>query len=116
MNDQMLDHGLEPPTLGTDMGYFQVVFQGPGDNIERLWVPEKRLLITPSEEARLNERQKAMVAVLVRGEALTSRRCEEEFHVTCDTTNRGFVLLKKLGLAVKEGKGRSTRYVLSVKT
>jgi predicted HTH transcriptional regulator len=116
MRDQMLDHGLEPPILGTDMGYFQVTFQGPSDNIERLRVPEKRLLVTPSMEAQLNERQKAMVAILVRGEALTSRRCEEEFHVTRDTANRDFVLLVKLGLAVKEGKGRSTRYVLPAKT
>lgn len=116
MHDQMLNHGLQPPILGTDMGYFQVTFQGPGDNIERLRVPEKRLLVTPSVEARLNERQKAMVAILVRGEALTSRRCEEEFHVTRDTANRDFALLVKLGLAVKEGKGRSTRYMLPVKT
>jgi predicted HTH transcriptional regulator len=63
----------------------------------------------------LNERQKAMVAILVRGEALTSRRCEEEFHVTRDTANRDFALLVKSGLAVKDGKGRSTRYVLPVK-
>ena len=40
MRDQMLDHGLDPPLLGTDMGYFQVTFPGPGDNIERLRVPE----------------------------------------------------------------------------
>jgi ATP-dependent DNA helicase RecG len=112
----MLDHGLGPPILGTDMGYFQVIFQGPGENVERLRVPEKRLLVTPSVEAQLNERQKAMVAILVRGEALTSSRCEEEFHITRDTTNRDFMLLIKLGLAVKEGKGRSTRYVLPAKT
>ena len=42
MRDQMLDHGLDQPLLGTEMGYFQVTFPGPGENIERLRVPEKR--------------------------------------------------------------------------
>ena len=42
MRDQMLDHGLDQPLLGTDTGYFQVTFPGPGDNIERLRVPESR--------------------------------------------------------------------------
>lgn len=115
MKEQMLDHGLEQPVLGTDTGYFQVTFQGPGENIERLRVPEKRLFVTPAVEAQLNERQKAMAAILVRGEALTSRRCEEEFHITRDTANRDFMVLMELGLAVKEGQGRSTHYVLPVK-
>ncbi|MEI7673345.1 MAG: ATP-binding protein, partial [Deltaproteobacteria bacterium] len=26
MHDQMLDHGLDPPLIGSDMGYFQVTF------------------------------------------------------------------------------------------
>ena len=30
MHDQMLDHGLDPPLLGTDMGYFQVTFPRAG--------------------------------------------------------------------------------------
>jgi predicted HTH transcriptional regulator len=112
MHDQMLDHGLEPPLLGTDTGYFQVTFPGPGDDIERIRVPEARLLVTPAVEAQLNERQKKMVLLLVQGEELTSRRCEAEFSVTRDTANRDFILLIKLGLARKEGQGRSTRYVL----
>jgi len=37
-----------------------------GENVERLRVPEKRVLVTPAVEAQLNERQKAMVAILVR--------------------------------------------------
>jgi predicted HTH transcriptional regulator len=116
MHDQMLDHGLDPPLLGTDTGYFQVTFPGPGDNIERLRVPEKELLVTPAVEAQLNERQRSMVSLLVQGEILTSRRCEEEFGVTRDTASRDFSLLLELGLATKEGQGRSTRYVLAVRT
>ena len=112
MRDQMLDHGLDPPILGTDTGYFQVTFPGPGENVERLRVPDSRVLVTPSVEARLNERQKKMVLLLVQGEELTSRRCEAEFSVTRDTASRDFALLLKLGLARKEGQGRSTHYVL----
>ena len=56
-----------------------------------------------------------MVSILVRGEALTSRRCEEEFGVTRDTVNRDFDILMELGLAAKEGRGRSTRYILAQK-
>ncbi len=112
MRDQMLDHGLEQPLLATDTGYFQVIFRGPGDEIDRLRVPEDRLKVTPSVEAQLNERQREMVVLLVQGQELTSRQCEAEFGVTRDTTSRDFKLLIKLGLARREGGGRSTRSVL----
>ena len=112
----MLNHGPAQPLLGTEMGYFQITFPGPGENIERLRVPEKQLLVTPAVEAQLNERQRSMVSLLVQGEILTSRRCEEEFGVTRDTASRDFSLLLELGLATKEGQGRSTRYVLAVRT
>jgi len=111
MRSQMLDHGLDSPLLSTEMGYFQVTFSGPGDNIERLRVPEKRLLVTPGVEARLNQRQKEMVLLLAQGESLTSRLCEEQFHITRDTSVRDFKLLVELGLARREGQGRSARYV-----
>jgi predicted HTH transcriptional regulator len=113
MRDLMLDHGLDQPLLGTDMGYFQITFPGPGENVERLTVPRGRLLVTPAVEAQLNERQRKMVLLLVQGEALTSRRCEAEFAVTRDTANRDFSLLIALSLARKEGRGRATRYLLA---
>ena len=80
--------------------------------MERITVPEKRLIVTPTIEARLNERQKALVSILVRGEVVTSRRCEEEYGVTRDTANRDFALLMELGIAVREGRGRTTHYIL----
>ena len=116
MKDHMLNHGLDEPVLGTDMGYFQITFPGPGDNIERLRTPAARLTVTPAVEAQLNERQRAMVALLVQGEILTSRRCEKEFGVTRDTANRDFSHLISLGLVTKEGSGRSTRYILKPRT
>lgn len=61
------------------------------------------------------ERQKKMVALLVAGEKLTSRRCEQEFGITRDTATRDFSLLLELGLATRQGRGRSTSYVLASK-
>jgi predicted HTH transcriptional regulator len=115
MRDQMLNHGLEQPLLGTDTGYFQVTFLGPGENLDRIRVPETRLAVTPAIEAQLNERQKKMVALLVAGEKLTSRRCEQEFGITRDTASRDFALLMALGLANRQGRGRSTNYILAAK-
>jgi predicted HTH transcriptional regulator len=54
-------------------------------------------------------------ALLVAGEKLTSRRCEEEFGITRDTAARDFGLLMELGVAIRQGSGRSTSYVLAVK-
>lgn len=113
MADQMLNHGLDQPTIGTDTGYFQVTFPGPGENVERLRVPERRLLVTPAVEARLSERQRQMVLLLVQGEELTSRKCETLFEVTRDTANRDFRYLLELGLLLKVGQGRATHYVLA---
>ena len=54
--------------------------------------------------------------LLAAGEKLTSRRCEEEFGITRDTAARDFGFLLALGVAIRQGSGRSTSYVLAVKT
>jgi ATP-dependent DNA helicase RecG len=115
MRDQMLNHGLDPPLLSTDTGYFQVTFPGPADNLDRIRVPTSAagMVVTPAIEAKLNERQKKMVRLLAAGEKLTSRRCEVEFGVTRDTAARDFSLLIELGLAIRQGRGRSTSYVFA---
>jgi ATP-dependent DNA helicase RecG len=112
MRDQMLDHGLDQPLLGTDMGYFHITFPGPGENVERLTVPRGRLLVTPAVEAQLNERQRRMLQLLVMGQELTSRRCQAEFGVTRPITAGDLGGLVELGLAERVGAGRSTRYLL----
>ena len=118
MREQMLNHGLDQPLLGTDSGYFQVTFPGPAENLERLRASAsvQSTLVTPALEAQLNERQKKMVALLAAGEKLTSRRCEEEFGITRDTAARDFGFLLELGVAIRQGSGRSTSYILAVKT
>lgn len=117
MRDQMLNHGLDQPLLGTDTGYFQVTFPGPAENLDRIRAPASALgmMVTPAVEAKLNERQKKMLALLVAGEKLTSRRCEHEFGITRDTAARDFALLMELGLAARQGRGRSTSYALAGK-
>jgi len=110
MRDQMLDHGLDKPLIGTDTGYFQVAFPGPADNLDRIRVPESRLVVTPAIEARLNERQRKMMQWFAEGKELTSRQCEAEFGVTRPVTAGDFGKLVKMGLAEKIGAGRSTRY------
>lgn len=112
MTDQLLDHGLDRPILGTDTGYFQITFPGPAENVERLRVPESRLVVTPAVEAQLNDRQRRMMQSLVEGKELTSRQCEAEFGVTRPITSGDLGKLVELGLAERLGAGRSTRYRL----
>ncbi len=112
MRDHMLNHGLDLPLLSTDMGYFQVTFPGPGEDIDLLRVPERHLRVSPAVEAQLNERQRKMLQWLVEGQELTSRQCEAEFGVSRPITAGDFGLLVELGLAEKLGGGRSTRYRL----
>jgi len=112
MRDQMLDHGLEPPLLGTDTGYFQVTFPGPGENLERIRVPESRLAITPALAARLNERQKKIMAWTAEAGVVTSRWCVQTLKVVKDTAHRDLVELVELGLLVRTGRGRNVAYRL----
>ena len=112
MREQMLNHGLDMPLIGTDTGYFQVTFPGPGENIERLRVPEQLMRVTPAVESQLNERQRKMMQWLVEGKELTSRQCKAEFGVTRAVTAVDFGKLVEMGLAEKLGAGRSTRYRL----
>ena len=114
MRDEMADHGLDPPRFGSSSGFFEVVLPGPADNLDRLRIRADSIgqLVTPSTEAKLKPRQKQMVALLVQGEQLTSRRCEQAFGITRDTANRDFKHLIALDLIEPLGKGRSRHYVL----
>ena len=112
MRDQMLNHGLDKPLIGTDTGYFQVTFLGPGENIERLRVPDKSLLVTQTMEAQLNERQKEIINHVLENGSVTSGWCRERFNVAYQTVYRDLKGLKDTGILKQEGSGRSTRYVM----
>jgi len=111
MRDQMLDHGLDQPLLGTDTGYFQVTFPGPGDNIERLRVPDRQLLVTPAVEAQLNERQRKIMTEAIESGAVTTGWSMEALGVARDTAHRDLVGLVEMGLLVRQGSGRAAKDV-----
>jgi predicted HTH transcriptional regulator len=112
MRDQMLDHGLDKPLIGTETGYFQVTFPGPGDNLERIRMPEARLVVTPAIEAQLNKRQRLIIKQVLNAGSVTRRWCVAEFHVANDTAGRDLKNLKDLGILKPEGRGRALHYVL----
>ena len=112
MRDHMLNHGLDQPLLGTDTGYFQVTFPGPGENLDRIRVPETQLTITPAIELQLNERQKRILQQILQAGAVTRRWCVKEFSVANDTAGRDLKQLTDLRLIFAQGRGRSVSYVL----
>ncbi len=107
----MLDHGLDRPLLGTDTGYFQVTFPGPGADIDRLRVPESRLVVTPAVEAQLTDRQRRIVAHALENGSVTTGWCMESLGVVRDTAHRDLVGLVEMGLLVRSGSGRAAKYV-----
>jgi len=112
MRDQMLNHGLDQPLIGTDTGYFQVIFPGPGDDIDRIRVPEARLLVTPAVEAQLNDRQRKVLAEVVESGFVASGWIVKTLGVTYDTANRDLKALANKGILVRKGSGRAARYIL----
>jgi predicted HTH transcriptional regulator len=112
MRDQMLNHGLEQPLISTDTGYFQVTFTGPGDNLDRIRVPEAQLQVTLAVEAGLSERQRKILAHVLETGSVTTRWCVETLGVARDTAYRELAGLVELGLLSRKGAGRSAAYML----
>ena len=94
-----------------------MVLPGPGKDLERIRTPATTIdqRVPPSIESQLMERQKQMIALLIQGEELTSRKCEERFGITRPTAASDFRMLMELGLVEKKGEGRSTRYVMATR-
>ncbi|MCL5268278.1 MAG: helix-turn-helix domain-containing protein [Bacteroidetes bacterium] len=111
MRDNMLNHGLEQPILGTLEGYFQVTFPGPGANLDRIRVPETSLLVTPVLEAQLNDRQKKILVHALETGSVTTGWCIETLGIVRDTAHRDLVGLVELHLLLPKGAGRGAIYV-----
>jgi predicted HTH transcriptional regulator len=107
----MQDHGLGVPPLGSKDGYFEVIFKGPGNDLDRLTVPTSAPLVTPTIETRLSERQKKIMAQAVREGSVTTSWCIKELRVIRDTAHRDLVGLTEIGLLEAQGAGRSAKYV-----
>jgi predicted HTH transcriptional regulator len=70
------------------------------------------LVVPPSVEAQLNDRQKQiMVEVQTKG-SVTSGWCRKTFGVAYQSVYRDLTGLVKAGLLTPTGSGRSTRYVI----
>ncbi len=110
MHDQMLNHGLDQPLLGTDTGYFQITFPGPGENLDRIHVPQAQLQVTPAMEAKLNQRQKRIMKHVLETGTVTRRWCVGQFSIVNDTAGRDLKELTHLGLLISRGKGRAVSY------
>lgn len=113
MRERMLNHGLDKPILGTDSGYFQVIFHGPEDNIDRIRIPEARLRVTPAIEKQLNKRQRNALKEVFESGYISSGWLLQHEDVTYDTANRDLMGLADLNILVRRGKGRATKYVLA---
>lgn len=112
MNDAMLNHGLDAPKLSQEDGFFVVTLPGPAGNHERIKTPAAASgPVTPAIEARLNERQKRIMARVMEEGVVTRGWCVTEFGVANDTAGRDLKGLTELGLLELTGKGRAVRYV-----
>jgi ATP-dependent DNA helicase RecG len=107
MRDAMLNHGLDAPTSAEQDGYFVLTFPGPNGNYDRPKVPaQASLLVPPSVEAQLSDRQRNMAAMLAKVESLTSKVCQQQFKVSGPAIYADFQTLirlvspRGLGLAV----------------
>jgi predicted HTH transcriptional regulator len=91
-----------------------VVFPGPGNNLRRLRLPiaATGATVSPSVEQQLNGRQKKIVAHVLKEGLVTSGWCKDTLKVTYDTANRDLLGLVSLKVLTRQGKGRSTRFVL----
>lgn len=112
MRDAMLDHGLDEPKIEQQDGFFVVTLPGPAGNFDRIKTPVTATgPVTPAIEARLNERQKRIIARVVAEGMVTRGWCVTEFGVANDTAGRDLKGLTELGLLEIVGKGRAVRYV-----
>jgi predicted HTH transcriptional regulator len=111
MRESMLDHGLDHPLLGTDSGYFQLTFKGPGNDLNRLTAPTSQLVVTPAIEARMNDRQKKIYAHALENGSVITGWCIEVLGVARDTAHRDLVGLTELGVLIRKGAGRAAKYV-----
>ncbi|MDH3719027.1 MAG: DUF4062 domain-containing protein [Planctomycetota bacterium] len=113
MNAEMQDHGLDVPLLSTNSACFEITFSGPGNDLDRIRVPDDQVkpIVDPSVEQQMNDRQRQIVEELLREGSVTSGWCRKSLGVTYDTANRDLRKLMDWGVLRREGKGRATKYV-----
>jgi ATP-dependent DNA helicase RecG len=111
MRKTMLDHGLDLPQVTTEDGCFVLTLPGAADDLSRIKAPQAAASSTVT--THLSDRQKAILEEAARRGAITNREVQEQFQVVRDTAFRDITTLVEQGLLRQEGRGRSTRYVLT---
>lgn len=115
MTSAMLDHGLDQPLFSLDDGCVVVTLPGPNDNLDRIRVPVSKVIgLPPSSESRLSSRQKEIAQLLLHGEELTSRYCQQKYNISRQSVAKDFNVLISEGLAKVVGAGRSARYIAAM--
>jgi len=115
MRAAMRDHGLDNYKLDQRDGYFKVTLPGPDGNFDRLRTPaDAKVLVPPSIETQLNERQRRIMVQVQEEGKVTSGWCRDTFGVTYNTAYRDLSDLVERGLLVQHGKGRATRYKINI--
>ena len=112
MKEAMTTHGLDEPLLSTNSGCFEITFPGPGDELERIRVPDEfaKPNIERAIEAKLNDRQRKIMNEVHMNNSVTTGWCRDQLGVAYDTAQRDLRELIDFDLLKKVGKGRSTRY------
>jgi predicted HTH transcriptional regulator len=111
MREHMLNHGLGQVLLGSDTGYFQISFPGPGENLDQIRVPATGLLVTPAVEAQLNKRQRKIMEHVMETGSVTTGWCIRALRVARDTAHRDLINLVRLNILAPKGAGRAVAYV-----
>ena len=111
MKKSMLEHGLKEPEFRLDGKFFVVTFYGPGENILDLVsnIPDER--ITDLKGLGLKDEQiNALKLMVNEGKEFTSSLYQKNYDVSRNTASRHLNKLVELGLILKSGKGRHTKY------
>jgi ATP-dependent DNA helicase RecG len=112
MKAAMLNHGLDEPQYDLVDGYFRVTLKGPGVDLAQLRIPASVSPgISPAIEAKLTDRQKAILEQAVAEGHVTTGWVLSALKVSKITAVRDLKGLCDLGLLVLVGKGRGVRYV-----
>lgn len=111
MRDAMLNHGLDEAKIAQEDGFFVVTLAGPAGNYDRIRTPAVVVgLVTPAIEAQLNDRQRKILLQIQATGLVTSGWCRKQLPITYDTANRDLFALVKLGLLLRKGRGRATKF------
>ncbi len=110
MHAAMLDHGLAGPDFAFRDGYFTVVVNGPGNNMDRLRTAELTSPLPPSVQEKLTKKHKAILAEAAKSAVVTRAWCLDNLDLGHDTASRLLRELVDLALLVRQGEGRNTRY------